>query len=64
MHPLLIPLWPDAADLLGVGRTTIRRLAATGELPTVRIGRRRLVHIDDLIAYVEGLKTQRNETVS
>ena len=34
---------PEAAALLGIGRDLAYRAAATGELPTVRIGRRILV---------------------
>lgn len=52
---LLVPVWPDAAEMLGIGETLMRSLVATGEIPTVRIGRKRLVRIDDLLAYVERL---------
>lgn len=53
---LLVPVWPDAAEMLGIGRTLMKELVASGEIPTVRIGRRRLVRVDDLIAYVERLQ--------
>ena len=33
----------EAAELLGLGRSTAYELAATGELPTVRLGRRLMV---------------------
>jgi excisionase family DNA binding protein len=37
--PLLIAV-PRAADLLGISRAVAYRLAAAGELPTKRLGRR------------------------
>lgn len=33
----------EAAELLGIGRSTAYELVASGELPTVRIGRRAVV---------------------
>ncbi len=30
---------PEAAETLGIGRTKIYELIATGELPTIRVGR-------------------------
>jgi len=33
----------EAADLLGIGRSTAYEMVATGELPTARIGRRTVV---------------------
>lgn len=36
-------LWPEAAQVLGVGRSTIYEAARRGDIPTVRIGRLRLV---------------------
>lgn len=46
MEPVLLPIWPDTAQLLGVGRSTVFRLIKEGKLPTVRLGRRRLVPAD------------------
>ncbi|QQW36304.1 helix-turn-helix domain-containing protein [Mycobacterium marinum] len=37
--PLLLPV-PQAAELLGVSRAAAYRLAASGELPTRRLGGR------------------------
>jgi excisionase family DNA binding protein len=38
--PVVVPLWPDAADALGIGRTSIYDLARRGELPVrvLRLG--------------------------
>lgn len=44
-----------AAKELGVGKTTIYALFATGELPSVKIGSARRVRATDLEAYVAGL---------
>lgn len=35
-----IPLWPDAARVLGIGRNLAFEGAATGKIPTIRIGRK------------------------
>lgn len=53
----LIPWWPDAGIALGgIGRTKVHQLIATGELPSVKIGRRRFVATRDLEEYIEGLR--------
>jgi excisionase family DNA binding protein len=43
----------DAAALLGVSARFVNRLASTGELASVRIGRRMLFRQSDLEAFVE-----------
>jgi excisionase family DNA binding protein len=35
-----LPPWPDAAEILGVGRNKIYELAAQGRIPTIRVGRK------------------------
>ncbi|WP_099024824.1 excisionase family DNA-binding protein [Mycolicibacterium palauense] len=52
-------LWPtgEVAQRLGVGRTTVFALISSGELRSVKIGRRRLVSeasICDYIARLDG----------
>lgn len=42
----------EARDVLGISDPTIWRLVRGGLLPTVNIGRRRLVHPDDLRAFI------------
>jgi excisionase family DNA binding protein len=36
-----IRLWPDAARIIGCGKSKIYELAKSGEIPTIRIGRLR-----------------------
>jgi len=38
----------DALGMLGIGRTRFYELVAAGEITTVKIGRRRLVHVGSL----------------
>jgi excisionase family DNA binding protein len=42
----------QAADTLGVSVYTLRRLAATGAVHTVRVGRRRLVPESEILRIV------------
>ncbi|ROP74071.1 helix-turn-helix domain-containing protein [Curtobacterium sp. PhB115] len=52
--PLLLTPAQVAAEL-GVGRSTVYELFASGELRSVKIGSARRVRSADLRAYVEGL---------
>jgi len=45
----------QAAEALGIGRTTAYALIKSGELDSVRIGRRRLVPADAPAAYFDWL---------
>lgn len=45
----------EAAYALGLGRTTVKKLIATGRLASVRVGRRRLIPRSALVDYVERL---------
>lgn len=38
-----IPLWPDAAQALGIGRNSAYEAAKRGEIPVIRCGRRVVV---------------------
>ena len=42
----------EAAQVAGLGYTTLRRVVCEGQLPTVRVGRRRLVRVEDLDAWL------------
>lgn len=44
---------PEAADLLGIGRTTLYAEIAAGRLATITVGRRRLVTRDALATYLD-----------
>ena len=46
----------EAADLLGIGRTTLYALIKAGDLHMVKIGRRSLLAVDELEDYVSRLK--------
>jgi excisionase family DNA binding protein len=57
MEQVLIPLWPDAGNALGgVGRTKLFELVATGELRSVKIGRRRFIPVEAVREYVSRLE--------
>jgi len=45
----------EAAEQLSIGLTTLRQLINSGDLPTVKIGRRRLVRHHDLTDFVGAL---------
>ena len=46
------------ADLLSISPRTVRTLAATGELPSTKIGRRTLWRTSDVVEYVDNLLTR------
>jgi len=46
----------EAADVLGVGRTLAYDLIRRGELRSVKIGARRVVRHDALVAYLDSLE--------
>jgi excisionase family DNA binding protein len=54
--PLLVSI-DQAGDLLGVRRSTVNRLVYSGILPSLVIGRRRLITVDDLTQYIEVRRT-------
>jgi excisionase family DNA binding protein len=51
----------EAAQKLGIGRSTLYGLIRTGKLRTVKIGRRRLISTNALTEVVETL-TEETET--
>jgi len=51
--PLLLPV-PRAAKILGISRAAAYRLAASGELPSRRLGGRIYIVTAALLAMVEG----------
>lgn len=55
---LLLPV-EVVANRLSLSRSRVYELLASGELPSIRIGRSRRIRRDDLIAYVDGLPLAR-----
>lgn len=53
---VLLDVWPEAGKRIGLGRTKTWELVRSGELETVRIGRRRKVPTDAITEYVERLR--------
>jgi excisionase family DNA binding protein len=46
--------------LLDLSRRTIEELVASGELPSLKIGKRRLVHPDDLREFIDARRGARS----
>lgn len=44
---------PQAAQLLGISKHTVRLWIKKGRLPFIQLGRRILLHADDLHAFIE-----------
>lgn len=42
----------DITKLLGIGRNTAYKLIKSGELPSIRLGRKRLVRLSDINEYI------------
>jgi excisionase family DNA binding protein len=57
--PLPVLSVNEAAHVLGVERSTIYRLLRSGDLRSVRVGKRQKFRPEDLVAYLE----QRREPV-
>jgi excisionase family DNA binding protein len=41
----------EAAETMGIGRTTVYELLGSGELDSIKVGRRRVILADDIRAY-------------
>ena len=54
MQPLAISV-TDAAQMIGIGKTRTWALIASGQLATVKIGRRTLVKVESLRALVDSI---------
>jgi len=59
VEPVLLAIWPDAGHALGVGRTKMFELIASGELTSVRVGRRRLIPATAIRDYVDRLLAEQ-----
>ncbi len=51
---MTIPVWPDAGQMLGLGRNATYDAVARGEIPVLRFGRRILVPRKALERLVDG----------
>ncbi len=49
---------PDSLVQLGIGRSTLFELIGSGEIRTVKIGRRTLIAHDELVRYVRTLSAR------
>lgn len=52
----ILVTYPEAAEMLGVGRSTLYELTAAGEIPVVRIGRAARIPVAALRRYAERLE--------
>jgi excisionase family DNA binding protein len=51
----------EAMEAIGLGRTTVFELMASGELESVKVGRRRLIPSDALMDYIQRLRIEQND---
>ena len=58
--PRLLLTVEEAAERLGIGRTTTWALVRSGDLDSVRIGRLRRVHVDAVAAYAAHLSAKQH----
>lgn len=57
-QPLTVPIL-TAASMLGISRSTFYELLAAGEFEIIKVGRRTLVLVDSLKAFVEARRDIR-----
>ncbi len=60
MEPLLLPV-PDAARVIGISRSTLYELIASGEITIRKIGRKTLIPRDDLTSFASRLAVAKVE---
>lgn len=53
IEPVLVRWWPDAANALGLSRTAMAEFIASGEIKSVKLGKRRLVPVDAIREFAE-----------
>lgn len=59
--PVLLTV-PEVCKVLRSGRTVVYPLISSGELPSVKSGRRRLVRREDLLAYIKDMPSDPTPT--
>lgn len=52
----------EAAQMLGIGRSKVFELLKEGSLPSIRIGRRRLISCTEIRAFLERVGTATTST--
>lgn len=57
---LMYPIEPDAVRQMGVGRSKIFTLIASGELASVKVGTRRLIAHADIVDFIRRHRTNEN----
>ncbi|MEQ8817864.1 MAG: helix-turn-helix domain-containing protein [Thalassobaculum sp.] len=50
----------DAAAMVGIGRTTLYAAMGSGSLPSLKIGKRRLIRVDALKAWIASHEIERD----
>jgi excisionase family DNA binding protein len=50
----------EAADLLGIGRTFMFQLVASGEIASFKIGKRRKIAREEIDAYLDRLRREQS----
>lgn len=64
MERVLLPVWPDTGQALGgLGRSKVFELIKSGDLRSVKIGRRRFVVAESVTDFVGRLEQQRAEAI-
>jgi excisionase family DNA binding protein len=58
LERLLFPI-NDALEIMGVSRTKLFALIASGEIESVKIGRRRLIPYDSMVRFIERLRAEQ-----
>lgn len=62
MDPTILMTTDAAARALGIKRSFLFQLLADGTLPSVKLGRKRLVIATDLYSFVERLRREQRAT--
>ena len=57
--PVLVNWWPEGAQALGVGRTRMAELIATKQIKSCKLGRKRLIRVEELHRFAEQLAAEQ-----
>lgn len=61
MEPLLLPL-PEACKALGLGRSKLYELIASGNITTRKVGRKTLIPREELVRFAARLPVNKSTT--